>query len=58
MHPDVHYHPAKFEVKIQLVYGETKRTNCIMGQNELNGIVQGVNWTQLQFRGYPDFDYS
>ena len=31
MHPDVHYHPTKFEVKIQLVYVETKRTNCIMG---------------------------
>ena len=39
MHPDVHYHPTKFEVKIQLVYGETKRINCIMGYNELNGIV-------------------
>ena len=31
MHPDVHYHPTKFEIKIQLVYGEIKRTNCIMG---------------------------
>ena len=31
MHPDVNYHPAKFEVKIQPVYGETKRTNYIMG---------------------------
>ena len=31
MHCDVHYHPAKFEIKIQLVYGETKKTNCIMG---------------------------
>ena len=39
MHCDVHYHPAKFEIKIQLVYGETKKTNCIMGRNELNGIV-------------------
>ena len=51
MHHDVHYHPAKFVVKIQIVYGETKITNCIMGQNELNDnsggrfdqvIVQGV----------------
>ena len=51
MHRDVHYHPVKFEVKIHLVYGETKRTNCIMGQNELNDIIQEVNWTKLQFRG-------
>ena len=26
-----HYHLAKFEIKIQLVYGVTKKTNCIMG---------------------------
>ena len=26
MHCDVHYYPAKFEIKIQLVYGETKKT--------------------------------
>ena len=26
----VHYYPAKFEIKIQLVYGETKTINCIM----------------------------
>jgi hypothetical protein len=24
MHCDVHYYPAKFEIKIQLVYGEKK----------------------------------
>ena len=29
MHCDVHYHPAKFEIKIQLVYGETKNINFI-----------------------------
>ena len=31
MHCDVHYYPPKFEIKIQLVYGETKKTNYIMG---------------------------
>ena len=31
MHCDVHYYPAKFEIKIQLVYGEIKKTNYIMG---------------------------
>ena len=31
MHCDVHYYPAKFEIKIQLVYEGTKKTNCIMG---------------------------
>jgi len=31
MHCDAHYHTAKFETKIQLVHGETKKTNCIMG---------------------------
>jgi len=36
---DVHYYLAKFEIKIQHVYGETKKTNCIMGYNELNDIV-------------------
>ena len=30
MHFDVCYHPAKFKIKIQLVYGETKEINCIM----------------------------
>jgi len=39
MHCDVHYYPAKFEIKIKLLYGETKKTNCIIGSNELNGIV-------------------
>ena len=31
MHGDVQYYPAKFDIKIQLVYGETKKINCIMG---------------------------
>jgi len=31
MHCDVHYYSTKFEIKIQLVYGETKRINCIIG---------------------------
>ena len=31
MQYDVHNYPAKIEIKIQLVYGETKKTNCIMG---------------------------
>ena len=31
MHCDVHYYPAKFEIKIQFVYGETKKINCVMG---------------------------
>jgi hypothetical protein len=30
-HCDVHYYSAKFDIKIQLVYGETKKINCIMG---------------------------
>ena len=30
-HCDVHYYFAKLEIKIQPVYGETKKTNCIMG---------------------------
>jgi len=38
----VHYYPIKFEIKIQLMYGE-KKINCIRGQNKLNGIVYGVN---------------
>ena len=25
MHRGVHYYPAKFKIKIQLVYGETKK---------------------------------
>ena len=32
MHCDVHYYPAKFEIKIQLVYEKTKEINCIMGE--------------------------
>ena len=31
MHCNVHYYPAKFEIKIQLVYGETKKKNNVMG---------------------------
>jgi hypothetical protein len=31
MHCDVHYYPAKFEIKIQLVHGEIKKTIYIMG---------------------------
>ena len=41
MHPDVHYHPAKFEVKIQLVYGETKK----------NKLYYGVGWTKWHSLG-------
>ena len=29
MHYDVHYYLAKFEIKIQLVYGEIKKINYI-----------------------------
>ena len=32
MHCDVHYWPAKFEIKIQFVYGETKKINRVMGR--------------------------
>ena len=32
MHCNVHYYPAKFEIKIQLVYGETKKINRVMGR--------------------------
>ena len=28
---DVHYYPAKFEIKIQLVYKKTKKIDWIMG---------------------------
>ena len=31
MHCDVHHYVAKFEIKIQLVYGEIKKINCMMG---------------------------
>ena len=27
---DAHHYPAKFEIKIQLVYGVTKKRHCIM----------------------------
>ena len=29
MHCDVYYYLAKFEIKIQLVYGETKKTTYV-----------------------------
>ena len=32
MNCDVHYYPAKFEIKIHLVYIEIKNTNCIIGK--------------------------
>ena len=32
MRPDVQYNPAKFEIKIQLMYGKITKTNCIMGR--------------------------
>ena len=44
MHYDVHYYSAKFEIKIQLVYGETKNTNFIMPSYSLGG--------------YSDFGYT
>ena len=31
MHCDVHYYILNFEIKIQLVYGETKKKILIMG---------------------------
>jgi hypothetical protein len=36
MHYDVHYHLAKSQIKIQLVYRETKMTNWMMGYVELS----------------------
>ena len=41
MHCDVHYYPAKFVIKIQLVYGEIKKDKLYYGvkYNELNCIV-------------------
>ena len=30
MHCDVHYYPAKFKIKIQLVYEKSKKINSIM----------------------------
>ena len=41
MHCDVHYYPAKFEIKIQLVYGEIKKINYD----------KGVKWTKLHSLG-------
>ena len=32
MHCDVNYYAAKFEIKIQLVYGEKEKINYIMGK--------------------------
>ena len=32
MHCDVHYYPAKFETKIQLVYRATKRQIVLWGK--------------------------
>ena len=29
VHCDVYYYSAKFDIKIQLVYGETKKINCV-----------------------------
>ena len=40
MHCDVHYYPAKFEIKIQLVNGETKRDKLYYG-------VKGTKWHSL-----------
>ena len=31
MNYDIHYYAAKFEIKIELEYGETKKINCIRG---------------------------
>jgi len=31
IHYDVHYYSAKFEIKIQLMYGETKKDKVYMG---------------------------
>ena len=31
IHCDAYYYLAKFKIKIQLVYGETKKINCVMG---------------------------
>jgi len=31
MHCDVPYYFPTFEIKIQLAYGEIKKTNCIIG---------------------------
>ena len=41
MHCDVHYYSTKFEIKIQLLYGETKKDNLYIG----------VKWTKLHSLG-------
>ena len=41
MHCDVHYYLVKFEIKVQLMYGETKKENLYMG----------VKWTKLYSLG-------
>ena len=60
MHFDVHYYPAKFGIKLQLVYGEKKEKLCYgvkqTKMHSLGGklnqvIVQGVMQTLVQLRG-------
>ena len=41
MHCDVHYYSANFEIKIQLVYGETKKKK----------LCTEVKWTKLHILG-------
>ena len=41
MHCDVHYYFAKFEIKIQLLYGETKKYK----------LYYGVKWNKLHIFG-------
>ena len=41
MHCDVHYYYAKFKIKIQFMYGETKKKTLYMG----------VKWTKLHSLG-------
>ena len=36
MHYDVHCYHVKFKNKIQLMFGETRKINCIIGKNDLN----------------------
>ena len=47
MHCDVHYYPAKFEIKIQLVYGETKKDKLYYGikQTKLHSL--GSKWNKV-----------
>ena len=60
MHCDVHYYPAKFVIKIQLVYGEIKKdklyhgvkwTKCHSLEGKLNQIIYSLE-------GYSDIGYS